>query len=530
VHVLPSLNRLVRYLSAFSLTGLLVVIGLSGGGNAAAAASAKTLSIGISDNEINPDPAVYYNLQGVMVTDSLYEGLIQNTPGSTTYQPLLATKWTVSPDGLTYTFTLRSGVTYSDGTPVTSTNVEASFQRFLKVGAAPSYMLAEVSGYQTPTPTTLIITLSHPVNNFLDRLASPWGPKAVSPEVVADHSVKGDLGQAWMETHADGTGPYLLSSINPTQEIDMTDNPNYWGTKPYYSKVKLLIIPNPTAQRLALENKTVNAIEVDDPSELNQLGAESGIKVAAMKSSFNMDFLTEDMKQGIFTDRALAAALALSVDRSQLVTDVYGKYATLAGQTAPPGMMPKNEGLYTVPYKPNALAAAVKKAHLTAAQKVVTMSYITESVPNQEIIERLAVTLKAAGLTPKIIPITDTEYFNWLSNPKLASDIFSSTQSDDGAHPDNWYRLFFYQTGALNYYGAGSTQTDALMDTANSQLSLAAADKYYNQLSNILEPTGELIPLANVPVVYAAQSSLKGLEIENASPQGLVITALHAGK
>jgi peptide/nickel transport system substrate-binding protein len=526
---MPRLTPIIRFLSAFSLAGFLTVISL-GASATAGAASTKTFSIGISDNEINPDPAVYYNLQGVMVTDSLYEGLLQNKPGSTAFQPLLATAWTISPDGLTYTFTLRSGVTYSDGTPLTSTNVAAAFQRFFKVGAAPSYMLTEVSGYQTPSPTTLIITLTHPVNNFLDRLASPWGPKAVSPEVVADHSVSGDLGQAWMETHSDGTGPYVLSSINPTQEIDLTANPTYWGTKPYYAKTKLLIIPNPTAQRLALENKTVNAIEVDDPSELNQLGAESGIKVVAMKSSFNMDFLTEDMNQGIFQNRALAAALALSINRPELVTDVYGKYATLAGQTAPPGMMPASEGRYTVPYKPNALALAVKKAHLTAAQKVVTMSYITESVPNQEIIERLAVTLKAAGLTPKIIPITDTEYFNWLSNPKLASDIFSSTQSDDGAHPDNWYRLFFYQTGALNYYGAGNAQTDALMDKANSQLTLTAADKYYNQLSNILAPTGELIPLANVPVVYAAQSSLKGMEIENASPQGLVITALSGAK
>jgi peptide/nickel transport system substrate-binding protein len=473
---------------------------------------------------------VYYNLQGVMVTNSIYEGLLQNKPGSNVVEPLLATSWTVSPDGLTYTFTLRSGVTYSDGTALTSTNVEAAFQRFFKVGAAPSYMLAEVSGYQTPSPTTLIITLTHPVNNFLDRLASPWGPKAVSPEVVTNHSVKGDLGQAWMETHSDGTGPYVLTSINPTQEIDMTANPTYWGSKPFYSKVKLMIIPNPTAQRLALENGTVNAIEVDDPSELNQLGAESGVKVVQMKSSYNMDFLTEDMDQGIFQNHALAAALALSINRTELVTDVYGKYASLAHQTAPPGMMPLNLARYTVSYKPIALASAVKKAHLTAAQKVVTMSYITESVPNQEIIERLAVTLKSAGLTPKIIPITDTEYFNWLSNPKLASDIFSSTQSDDGAHPDNWYRLFFYQKGALNYYGAGTAQTDALMDTANSQLTLTAADKYYNELSNILAPTGELIPLANVPVVYAAQSNLKGMEIENASPQGLVITALHAAK
>lgn len=526
----PLCGRILRRLGAASLLSMvLVAVGATSGQPSALAAGStrgSTLTIGISDNEIDPDPAVYYDLQGVMVTNSLYQGLLENKPGTTTVEPLLATSWTVSPDGLTYTFTLRSGVTYTDGTPLTSTTVEEAFQRFSKVGAAPSYMLAEVTGYQTPDPQTLVITLSHPVTNFLERLASPWGPMAVSPEVVANHTVHGDLGQAWMRTHSDGTGPYELTSINPTQEIKMTVNPHYWGPKPHFENVNFMVIPDPTAQRLALQNGTVNVIEVDDPSELTQLATQPGLKVVPMKNSFNLDFLTEDVNKAPFSDPKITAALAETVDRSSLTKDAYGKWATLAKQTAPPGIMPKQYARWTVPYKPGALAAAVKAAHLSASQKVVTMSYLTEDVPDRQIIERLAVTLQQAGLTPKIVPITDTEYFNWLANPKQASDLFSSTQCDDGAAPDNWYRLFFYTTGSLNYYGAGNAQTNALIDEGNSQLSTAASYPYYSKASNILAPTGELIPLANVPVVYVAQKGLKGMEVQNDSPQGLVITAL----
>ena len=76
-----------------------------------------------------PDPDVFYDIEGNTVILSVYQGLVDYKPDSTTIEPVLATSWDISPDGLTYTFHLRNGVTFQDGTPFNSAAVKASFQR-----------------------------------------------------------------------------------------------------------------------------------------------------------------------------------------------------------------------------------------------------------------------------------------------------------------------------------------------------------------------------------------------------------------
>ena len=127
------------------------------------------------------DPDVFYDIEGNTVILSVYEGLVKYKPDSTEIIPSLAESWEVSPDGLTYTFKLRSGVKFQDGTPFDSQAVKTSFQRRLDVGAAPSYMLEPVASMQTPDATTFVMRLKHPVAPFLHYMASSWGPKIISP-------------------------------------------------------------------------------------------------------------------------------------------------------------------------------------------------------------------------------------------------------------------------------------------------------------------------------------------------------------
>ena len=106
-----------------------------------------------------PDPDVFYDVEGNSVILNTYQGLLKYAPNSTKIVGNLATSWSVSPDRLTYTFKLRPGVRFHDGTPLTSKAVKASFQRRLDVGQAPSYMLAEVKKMTTPDAGTFVVTL-----------------------------------------------------------------------------------------------------------------------------------------------------------------------------------------------------------------------------------------------------------------------------------------------------------------------------------------------------------------------------------
>src|SRR6202011_3273782 len=134
-----------------------------------------------------PDPDVYYAGQGLLLTRNLYQGLLTyqpNTPARV-LEPSLATSWSVSKDGLTYTFQLRHGVFFHDGTQFTSAAIAPDFARRTAVNGGPAYMVSGVASIATPNPYEAVITLKTPNTAFLDFLASPYGPAMMSPTALA---------------------------------------------------------------------------------------------------------------------------------------------------------------------------------------------------------------------------------------------------------------------------------------------------------------------------------------------------------
>ena len=125
------------------------------------------------------DPDVFYGVEGESIISSVYEGLVKYEPGSVEIGPALATRWTVSRDGRTYTFTLRGGVRFHDGTTFDAAAVKANLERRIALKQAVAYMLAGVERIETPNARTVVIRLKARNNAFLDNLASMYGPKMV---------------------------------------------------------------------------------------------------------------------------------------------------------------------------------------------------------------------------------------------------------------------------------------------------------------------------------------------------------------
>jgi len=206
-----------------------------------------------------PDPAIFYQSDGLNVTRGAYEGLLRYKPNTDLpeIEPLLAESYDISDDGLVYTFQIREGVKFHDGTDLTAQDVVRSFERRVGVDAGPAYMLWDVASYETPDDYTLIITLNQPDSAFIHYMAAPYGPGIVSPEAVEANEVDGDLAQAWIATNSAGTGPYYISSFEPG-EYELTRFDDYWGEAPYvpacFSPIHIRVIPAFTTQMLELEN------------------------------------------------------------------------------------------------------------------------------------------------------------------------------------------------------------------------------------------------------------------------------------
>lgn len=204
------------------------------------------------------DPDNAFEVDGLSAVNAVYEGLLEYAPGSTDIVPLLAEGWEVSENGTTYTFDLRDGVTFHDGTPMTSAEVRAAFARRQAGDLVLSYFLWNVEAMETPDADTLVLRLGMPQPSFLDNLASPWGPKVVAPEAL-------EMGGDWMNDSAIGTGPFALSRFDRGSGYTLSAYGDYWGDAPHFETVEIAIVPDISQQVLQLRSGDLDAVPRNYP-------------------------------------------------------------------------------------------------------------------------------------------------------------------------------------------------------------------------------------------------------------------------
>ncbi len=150
--------------------------------SAGAAEAQETLRLPIATDFDSFDPDNAFEMDGLAAINNVYEGLVEYVPGSAEIRGLLAKDWTISDDGLTYTFNLVEGATFHDGTPFNAAAVKTSFERRRDSELILSYFLWNVKDIAAPDDKTVVITLGMPRPSLLDSLAEPVGPQGHQPE------------------------------------------------------------------------------------------------------------------------------------------------------------------------------------------------------------------------------------------------------------------------------------------------------------------------------------------------------------
>jgi peptide/nickel transport system substrate-binding protein len=183
--------------------------------------------------------------------DNFYEGLVGLNDDLTGVRPVLATSWRVSNGGKTYTFTLRDGVKFSDGTPLDSAAVKQSIERAIALKKAAYLYVKAISRVETPAPSTVVLHLDQPYTPFLGGMRFLL---VVSPKALKDHE-GGDGAQTWLREHTAGTGPYVLDKWEQNIIHVGKKNPLYWRGWPAnkFTTINLRHIYEPETQRLMIE-------------------------------------------------------------------------------------------------------------------------------------------------------------------------------------------------------------------------------------------------------------------------------------
>lgn len=267
-----------------------------------------------------------------------YDRLVQLKGGTTEVVPQLAESWTSSADGKTFTFRLRKGVKFVDGTPFDAKAVASSFTRMFKMGKGAAGLwdgILDASGITVVDPFTIRFTLKTPFAPFLGSLATDQA-SIVSPGVMK-HETGGDLAQAWLAGNSAGTGPYVLKEWRRGERIVLERNPAYWGARPALRQVILRNIPDPAVLRDLLERGEVDMGETLTDDQLDAIKGKPGITVFEAPS-FQATYLYLNNRNRYLENVKVRRAISYAIDYQGIIRGVKKGRAVQMRGPIPQGM------------------------------------------------------------------------------------------------------------------------------------------------------------------------------------------------
>lgn len=402
----------------------LAIAGCGGGNGASSASSGSTGSTGSSAGggkaasgtlvvdqsfvDRGIDPGHEFTPTDNMLVQAMYETLVTFDPGRTTPRPGLASSWKGSKDAKSFTFTLRKGATFSDGTPVTSRDVVFSLNRLGNLQSSGAFLVAGVT-VTAPTPETVVVT-SRTANPALLRILATPPTSIVNSAVVAAHggsagadAARSDKAESYLQTASAGSGPYILSQGTQNQQYALVSNPRYDGTRGAFPKI---VVRNMTAPTQLLNvQRGANEIALD----------LSGQQAGTLKSSSSLQ-VTTDASVNIFDVEAnmdpqvsptgnqhLRRAIRLALD--------YAGYVRLSGAGAvqAPGVIPSQFLGALSPSDAVKQDLAAARAEVTASgvsNPKVKLAYPSDATPNgvsfSSIAQKVQSDLAKIGITVQL--------------------------------------------------------------------------------------------------------------------------------
>lgn len=472
--------------------------------------SARVLRVAYQADPSSFDPDNAFLLSGLDAMRVVYGGLVAYAPGTLTLVPDLAAAWSMSPDGLTYRFRLRDGVRFSNGTSLTAAAAAASLRRRRDGGFALAYFLAGVAAIETPDARTVVMRLKAPDPSFLAHLASPWGPKIVGPTALVRHAAA-DRGAAWLDTHSDGTGPYMLASVRPGQRITLARNPHFDGPAPYFDEIQIFVVPDISQQVLMLQDGELDAVLHGYP--FDRLGMlPPGLAVNAYRD-LGIEMAYVNRSRALRSPDLRAAMFAAMAPRHWL-TEAFGRYATPAVSLYP-------EALRMPAVAPRATIGLAEARRIVAAHgpvKIAVGYSIAESALQQRPVDLLVASLRAIGIEAVSQPMSPAQMAGTRDRPEAAPDLWIAQNNPDAADPATLAEPFFGSGAPLNVFGYSDPVTDRMLARAARETDRGLRDQLYTAAERRVVGQGAFLPLAYVADVIVHRDDLAGIVNSPAYP------------
>jgi peptide/nickel transport system substrate-binding protein len=493
--------RAIRPLT-LAAAGALVLTACGGGdsvdtGGGDGGAGDNVLIAAVSAQPDQFDPHVTSAYPSFQVLENVYDTLVVPNAEDLTMEPSLAESWETSADGLTWTFALREGVTFHDGSEFDSADVVYSYNRIIDEDLANSYRFANVTAVEADGPQSVVLTLSQPTPNLLSLIGAFKG-MAILPEGAAD-----DLD---LTTEANGTGPFQLESSDASSTV-LTAYEDYWGGAPSIDGVEFRYITEPAAALTSLKNDEVQWTDNVPPQQVQSLGGDADVELASTPS-VDYWYMSMNYARPPFDNPAVRRAIATAVDREEVTTAARFE-AARPNQTA----IPEDSFYYYdyAPFDPDVDAAKKLLADAGVTTPITMGLMVTDEFPESVTAAQvIASELEPIGIN---VEVEVLDFATWLDREdKGEFDAFMLSWLGN-IDPADFYEQQHITDGSSNYQGYSNPQVDQLLTAAATEVDEDTRKGLYDQAAKLIVDDVSYLYLYNPDVVQAWVPGLKGYQV-----------------
>ena len=448
------------------------------------------------------------------VFDRLFESEVQ-PDGSTAVVSSLCESYTVSDDGLTYTFTLKDGIVFSNGSVLTASDVQYTFERLLTAGGVNDDIPLEVvgaealqngdadklEGFSVIDDTHFTIALNTANAGFLAELTSP-AMSVVDKETV---EAAANFGMSCEDTV--GTGPYKVTEWVVNDHFTLEYNDKYWGDAPSVKKAVVSIIPDPSTQNLMYQNGELDIIDLEalDSSIVESTYKTQYADKLIVSSRVGLTYFALNENNQYLSDVNVRKALQMAIDADSIVASIYAGNAIVENGIIPEGVWGFNKELARPAYDPDGAKALLADAGYADGEISFELSMDSSASSNLKLVyQTVQQNLQAIGINAEIKSYDESSWLDLRKSGEM--DSFIATWTMDYNDPANIMYTFLGGTDktrirSLNYH---DTEVMARVTAASGITDDAARMAEYQALEEkIVVDDAAWVPLLGSTHLFA---------------------------
>lgn len=493
-----------------------------------------TLVFGRGGDSVGLDPAFETDGNSFMIADNVFDELVLYADESTDIVPGLATSWDISPDGLTYTFHLREGVMFHDGTPFNADAVVFSLGRMMKDKKVkffkkkwefpkdqppPEYWLsmemdAIIGSIEATDDHTVVFKLNRPEAPFIANMGMDFAA-IVSPTAVTKFGPD-------FKSNPVGTGPFKFVKWVKDDRIILEANPDYWAGRPYLDKTIFRVIPDNSVRFLELKTGNIDICQFPNPEDIDLAKKDPAMKLVS-QPGMNIGYVSFNHTKPLWQDKRVRQAIAYAINKQAIVDNIYYGLGQVAKNTIPPTMWSYNDDIQDYRYDPAQAKHLLAQAKFSDELKKAGQTKITLwSMPvprpynpnGMKVGEAIQADLKKVGIDVELVTFEWGTYLKKQRTQDPSMDLFQLGWTGDNGDPDNFLAVLLDGLADPNIRTQWKNEDyHNTIQQAKQASSKEERIKLYRHAQELIHEQVPLINVAHSLVVWPMQTRVQNFKL-----------------